>query len=47
MRFKFESNQPFQLQAIESIAKLFDGQHYTTRQLDLTGEGLSAIPEQP
>ena len=23
---------------------MFDGQHYTTRQLDLTGEGLAAIP---
>lgn len=44
MRFKFESSQPFQLQAIESVAKLFDGQHYITRQLDLTGEGLAAIP---
>ena len=44
MRFKFESNQPFQLQAIESVAKLFDGQYHTTRQLDLTGEGLAAIP---
>ncbi len=44
MRFKFESNQPFQLQAIESVAKLFDGQYHTAQQLDLTGEGLAAIP---
>ena len=44
MEFKFESNQPFQLQAIESVAKLFDGQYHTTRQLDLTGERLTAIP---
>lgn len=44
MRFKFESNQPFQLQAIESIAKLFDGQHHATEQLELSGEGLAAVP---
>ena len=44
MRFKFESNQPFQLQAIESIAKLFDGQHHATEQLKLSGEGLAAVP---
>ena len=44
MRFKFESNQPFQLQAIESVAKLFDGQHHTTEQLELSGEGLAAVP---
>ena len=44
MEFKFESNQSFQLQAIESVVKLFDGQHYTTVQLDLSGEGLAAIP---
>ena len=44
MEFKFEANQPFQLQAIESVVKLFDGQNYTPRQLDLTGEGLASIP---
>ena len=44
MRFKFESNQPFQLQAIESVAKLFDGQYHTTEQLELSGEGLTAVP---
>ena len=44
MEFKFESNQQFQLQAIESVVKLFEGQHYTTGQLDLSGEGLAAVP---
>ena len=44
MQFKFESNQDFQLQAIESIAKLFDGQHHTTGQFGLEAESLTAIP---
>ena len=44
VEFKFESNQDFQLQAIESIARLFDGQHYTTGQFDFDGESLTAIP---
>lgn len=44
MEFKFESNQQFQLQAIESIAKLFDGQHYISGQFDLNEDGLAAIP---
>ena len=44
MQFKFESNQEFQLQAIESIAKLFDGQTYVSSQLDLNENGLAAIP---
>ena len=44
MEFKFESNQQFQIQAIESIAKLFDGQHFVTGQFDLNIDGLTAIP---
>ena len=44
MEFKFESDQKFQLQAIESIAKLFDGQHYISGQFDLNERGLAAIP---
>ena len=44
MQFKFESNQQFQIQAIESIAQLFDGQHYTTGQFELDAEGMAAIP---
>ena len=44
MQFKFESNQQFQLQAIESVAKLFDGQHYVTGKFDLNEDGLAAIP---
>ena len=44
MQFKFESNQDFQLQAIESVAKLFDGQRYTMGQFDLDGGSLTAIP---
>ena len=44
MEFKFESNQEFQLKAIESIAKLFDGQHYVEAQFDLNENGLAAIP---
>ena len=44
MEFKFESNQQFQLQAIESVAKLFDGQHYVTGHFDLSEAGLAAIP---
>ena len=44
MQFKFESNQQFQIQAIESIAKLFDGQHFVTGQFDLNMDGLTAIP---
>lgn len=44
MEFKFESNQQFQLQAIDSIAKLFDGQHFVTGEFNLDGEGLAAVP---
>ena len=44
MKFKFESNQQFQIQAIESIAKLFDGQHFVTGQFDLNMDGPTAIP---
>lgn len=44
MEFKFESNQDFQLHAIESVAKLFDGQHYSMGQFDLDGGSLTAIP---
>ena len=44
MEFKFESSQQFQLQAIESIAKLFDGQTYISGQFDLNENGLAAIP---
>ena len=44
MEFKFESNQLFQLQAIESITKLFDGQYYVPAQFDFNTEGLAAIP---
>ena len=44
MEFKFESSQQFQLQAIESIAKLFDGQTYVSGQFDLSESGLAAIP---
>ena len=44
MKFKFESSQQFQLQAIESIAKLFDGQTYVSGQFDLNENGLAAIP---
>ena len=44
MEFKFESNQPFQLQAIESVIRLFEGQHYVAGQLVLSGEGLAAVP---
>ena len=44
MEFKFESNQQFQLQAIDSIAKLFDGQHFVTGEFNFDGEGLAAVP---
>lgn len=44
MQFKFESNQLFQLQAIDSITKLFEGQHYVPAQFDLGTDGLAAIP---
>ena len=44
MEFKFESSQQFQLQAIEAIAKLFDGQTYVSGQFDLDENGLAAIP---
>ncbi len=44
MEFKFESNQEFQLRAIESIVKLFDGQTYVSGQFDLNENGLAAIP---
>ena len=44
MEFKFESDQEFQIQAIESIAKLFDGQHYVEAQFDLNQGDLMSIP---
>ena len=40
VEFKFESNQEFQLRAIESIVKLFDGQTYVSGQFDLNENGL-------
>ena len=45
MEFKFESNQQFQLEAVESIVKLFDGQHYVSGKLEFTrGTGIAAVP---
>ncbi len=44
MEFKFEADQEFQIQAIESITKLFDGQHYVEAQFDFTKGELAAIP---
>ena len=44
MEFKFESDQEFQIHAIESITKLFDGQHYVEAQFDLNERGLASIP---
>ena len=45
MEFKFESNQQFQLEAIESIVRLFEGQHYVTGKLEFEpGAGLAAVP---
>ena len=44
MKFKFESNQQFQLQAIESVAKLFHGQHFITEGFYLEGEDLISVP---
>lgn len=44
MQFQFESNQQFQLDAIESIVNLFEGQHHTSGQIELKSEGLAAIP---
>lgn len=44
MKFKFDSNQQFQLRAIESVIKLFEGQHYVSAQYDLNVDGLAAIP---
>ena len=44
MEFKFESDQEFQIQAIESITNLFDGQHYVEAQFDLNEAGLAAVP---
>ena len=34
MEFKFESNQQFQLDAIESVVRLFEGRHYVAGQLE-------------
>ena len=44
MQFKFESNQDFQLKAIESITRLFDGQRYATAELELSTDNLASIP---
>ena len=44
MQFKFESDQEFQLKAIESITRLFDGQRYATAELELSTENLASIP---
>ena len=44
VEFKFKSDEEFQIQAIESITKLFDGQHYVEAQFDLNEGGLAAIP---
>ena len=45
MKFKFESNQPFQLTAIESVVKLFEGQRYLGSELGFElGTELAAVP---
>ena len=44
MQFKFDSNQQFQLQAIDSVAKLFLGQHFVAGEFNLDEEGLAAVP---
>ena len=44
MQFKFESNQQFQLQAIESVIKLFHGQYFVTKGFNLDREGLTSVP---
>ena len=45
MEFKFESNQQFQLEAIESVVRLFAGRHYVTGKLEFEpGVGLAAVP---
>lgn len=44
MEFKFESNQQYQLRAIESIARLLDGQQFVTGEFNLDSEGLAATP---
>lgn len=44
MEFKFEADQEYQIQAIKSVTKLFDGQHYVEAQFDFTKMQLAAIP---
>ena len=44
MEFKFEPDQDFQIQAIESVTKLFDGQHFVGAQIDFTKRELPSIP---
>ena len=44
MQFKFESDQEFQLKAIDSVTSLFDGQTYISDQFDLSKNRLAAIP---
>ena len=45
MEFKFESNQQFQLEAIESVVRLFEGRHYVTGKLEFEpAAGLASVP---
>ena len=44
MEFKFQSDQDFQIQAIESITQLFDGQHFVEAQYDFNERGLASVP---
>ena len=44
MEFKFESDQEFQIQAIESITQLFDGQHFVEAQFDFNERSFAFVP---
>ena len=45
MEFKFESSQQFQLDAIESVVRLFEGRHYVTGKLEFEpAAGLASVP---
>ena len=45
MEFKFESNQQFQLDAVESIVRLFEGQYQVSGKLEFEpGVGLASVP---
>jgi len=47
MKFKFDPNQEYQLQAIRSVVDLFEGQSYLEHRSNVSGLGLTPVVSNP